>query len=87
MRWPRRRQAPMSCREVGRLLHAFLDGELCDTRAIDVADHLDGCLACGPDADGYRWLKQQLAAMTAPEDPARVDELRRFADQLVEQDG
>lgn len=82
---PRHRSpASLSCREVGRILQAYLDSELDDVRAILVAEHLDACLRCGLDANSYRWLKIQLASM-ALDDDAQLDRLRVFADELLDE--
>ena len=76
-------QRPLSCRSVGRLLQAYLDGELPDARAVLVADHLDACLRCGLEADSYRWLKAQLAGLATPADQQQLERMRRFADRLT----
>jgi anti-sigma factor RsiW len=76
-------QRPLSCRRVGRLLQAYLDGELPDARAVLVADHLDACLRCGLEAESYRWLKTQLAGFAPDADQRQLDRLRRFASRLA----
>jgi anti-sigma factor RsiW len=75
----------LSCRQVGRLLQAYLDGELRDTRAVLVADHLDACLRCGLDAGTYRWLKAQLTGLAPSEDQRQLDRLRAFAQELIDE--
>jgi anti-sigma factor RsiW len=75
----------LSCRQVGRLLQAYLDGELRDARAVLIADHLDACLRCGLEAGTYRWLKEQLAGLTAGDDVRQLERLRDFAQQLVDE--
>jgi anti-sigma factor RsiW len=80
----RRQRSRLSCREVGRLLHAYLDNELNDARAVLLADHLDACLRCGLDASSYRWLKAQLADLEPRDDPAQLERLRGFAEQLID---
>ena len=81
----RRQQAtgPLSCRQVGRLLQAYLDHELPDTRAVLVADHLDACLRCGLEASSYRWLKTRLAGLPGVDD-RQLDRLQAFADALAD---
>jgi anti-sigma factor RsiW len=74
----------LPCRTVGRLLQAYLDSELHDTRAVLLADHLEECLRCGLDASGYRWLKAQLAGLTPHEDVGQLVRLRAFADGLAD---
>jgi anti-sigma factor RsiW len=82
----RRQQAPgpLSCRQVGRLLQAYLDHELADTRAVLVADHLDDCRRCGPEASSYRWLKACLAGLAPGTDDRQLSRLRTFADALTD---
>ena len=76
--------ASLSCRKVGRLLQAYLDGELHDPRSVLVADHLHACLQCGLNASSYRWLKAQLAGL-APDDDRQLGRLRQFADALLDE--
>ena len=75
---------PLSCRQVGRLLQAYLDGELSDARTVLVADHLDTCLRCGLEASSYRWLKTRLAGLAPSTDHGQLDRLRAFADELAD---
>lgn len=75
----------LGCRTVGRLLQAYLDGELIDSRALMVAAHLDACLRCGMDADTFRWLTDRLGELNPGEDPERLAGLRRFAEALASQ--
>jgi anti-sigma factor RsiW len=72
------------CRAVVRLLQAFLDGEIGDLRAIEVAEHLDTCLACGMEADIYRWLKAVTAGLARAHDPQQLERLERFAAALAD---
>jgi anti-sigma factor RsiW len=76
---------PLSCRQVARLLQAYLDGELRDARAVLVADHLDACLRCGLEAGTYRWLMAQLAGLAPSDDTRQLDRLREFANALVDE--
>jgi anti-sigma factor RsiW len=79
----RARRRPLSCRAVGKLLQAYLDGEVPDTAALLVADHLDDCRRCGLEAETYRALVTALAQLSPPEDAERLERLRAFADELV----
>ena len=82
----RRRPRPsLSCRQVGRLLQAYLDGELRGPATVGVADHLADCVPCGLDASSYRWLTAQLAGLAPPADVHQLDRLHRFADQLMDE--
>lgn len=64
---------PLSCRQVGKVLQSFLDGELDDTTAMKVADHLEACRRCGMSADDYLEIKASLGlgAAELPEDSMR----------------
>jgi anti-sigma factor RsiW len=76
-----------TCRQVGRLLQSYLDGELDEDRIAQVGGHLDHCRRCGMEASTYARIKEALAAVQTggalhPEDRLAIDRLRRFADQL-----
>jgi anti-sigma factor RsiW len=83
IRWFRARGGPLSCRAVGKLLQVYLDGEVPDTAALLVADHLDDCRRCGLEADTYRALIASVARFSPQEDAERLERLRSFADELV----
>jgi anti-sigma factor RsiW len=80
-----RPQRPLSCRQVGRLLQAYLDDELVDARRARVAAHLDDCLRCGLDASRYRWLKVRLAELAPRTDERQLARLRVFANTLADE--
>lgn len=87
MRLLRRRTGPMSCKEVGRLLQHYLDGDLDDLRAQRLAEHLDECRRCGLEAETYQRIKASLAARGASPLPAdAVDRLTAFARRLADED-
>jgi anti-sigma factor RsiW len=87
MRLLRRRSGPMTCKEVGRLLQRYLDGDLDDLRAERLAAHLDECLRCGLEAETYQRIKASLAARgTGPLPDDAVDRLTRFAQRLADED-
>lgn len=77
------RSETVDCREIARLVQAFLDGEIADPRAVRVADHLDACLTCGLEADAYRWLKAAVAGLARADDPRQLERLQRFAEALA----
>ena len=77
---------PKDCRAVGRLLQAYLDAELPDTPAADIAAHLEACLACGLEADSYRWLKAAVAGIARADDPRQLERLQVFVEALVSGD-
>lgn len=76
-----------TCREVGRVLQSYLDGELDDLQVRNVTAHLERCRRCGLNADTYARI--QLALWRAgqdrqmrPEDDLAIERLRRFATTL-----
>lgn len=86
----RRRQTrpeTLDCREVARLLQAFLDGEIADPLAVPVADHLQACLTCGMEADTYRWLRAAVAGLARADDPRQLRRLQRFVEALASGEG
>lgn len=84
MRWSFWRRTPgRDCEEVRRLMQSFLDGELPAAEAGRVAAHLEDCRPCGIDADTYRRVKQALARLRVPPDPASLARLERFVDDLT----
>lgn len=80
--WWRREE--LSCREVGKVLQSYLDGELDELRARRVARHLEMCRRCGMAAETYAEIKQTLrrSAGSPPQDA--IDRLRAFGEQLAE---
>jgi anti-sigma factor RsiW len=70
------------CREVGRRLQSYLDGEL-DDGADEIAAHLDACRACGLELETYREVKASLSREQPPVAPDALDRLRSFGDELV----
>jgi len=76
-----------TCREVGRILQTYLDGELDPGRVVKVTAHLEHCRRCGMEADTYERIKESLArvaqqGLIRPEDQLSIERLRRFADNL-----
>lgn len=85
MRWAfwRRSTGRLDCDQVRDLMQSFLDGELPDRDAGRVAAHLHDCDRCGIDADTYRRVKDRLARLRIPADPAALSRLERFVDELT----
>jgi anti-sigma factor RsiW len=73
-----RMTAVATCREVGKLMQTYLDGELDGDDADKVAVHLEHCLRCGMEADAY-----SANGQAHPEDQLAIERLRRFADTLT----
>lgn len=76
---------PLSCREVGKLLQRYLDGEVDDQSARKVGEHLEDCRRCGLEVEVYGEIKAALARQ-APTLPATtLRRLRVFGDQLADE--
>ncbi len=73
-----------TCREVGRVLQAYLDGEVDADSARLVASHLESCLNCGFEAATLRRICKSLRRVELDLDPAAVDRLRRFGEGLID---
>ena len=73
---------PAECRHVGRLIQAYLDGEVDVPAAEEVAAHLDECLDCGLEAETFRQLKAAVRRQGLP-DPESQIRLREFAERLA----
>lgn len=78
--------ASRECVRVGELLQSYLDGEVDDPTAQQIAAHLERCRGCGLEADTYRRLKAVLGTEGRP-DPGALDRLRAFADELASSPG
>lgn len=74
----------LNCREVGLRLQSYLDGEANPLYSVDIEEHLDDCVECGLDADVFRKIKAELSDQASTVDPAVIDRLRQFSDEIVE---
>ena len=75
---------PPDCRQVGRVLQAYLDGELPEERLAEVAEHLRHCDRCGIEADVYREVKRSLGQVAPPPSPSGLERLRAYARSLTD---
>lgn len=73
----------LSCRQVGKVLQQFLDGEVDDAMRGRVADHLDDCRRCGLGADTYLQIKAALARSATEPSPEAMRRLRDFGERLA----
>jgi anti-sigma factor RsiW len=73
-----------SCREVAKVLQAYLDGQTDDTTTMRVARHLEACRRCGLEARTYREIKAALARRVPIIDELALERLRTFATNLTE---
>ena len=78
-----RKKGGVTCLQVARILQRYLDDQLDEGAAAQVADHLDACRRCGLDAESYREIKVALASRTRPPSPEQVERLTSFVAGLV----
>lgn len=77
-----RKKGGVNCMQVARILQRYLDDQLDEGAAIQVADHLDECRRCGLDAESYRQVKVALAGRSRPPTPDQVERLSTFVSEL-----
>lgn len=80
-----RRSDQASCREVSRLLQAYLDGQVDELNARRVSRHLDACRRCGLEAEVYARIKDALGAGDPAVPSVPLARLRDFARRLAEE--
>ena len=78
------REAMASCREVGRVLQSYLDGQVDDLTARRVSAHLEACRHCGLEAHVYTALKDALARRATRVDPLVIERIQSFGRDLIE---
>lgn len=72
-----------SCREVARVVQAYLDGECDAPTALQVRAHLDRCPPCAVEVEVIEQIKQALAqGRCCGADPEVVDRLRSYVRRL-----
>lgn len=83
-----RRSKELSCREVGEVLHGYLDRELDDADRVIVAEHLEKCRECGLEASTYERIKAALVQPAAQQtvDADALERLRNFGSSLAADD-
>lgn len=79
----RKSDRPLSCRQVGKVIQHFLDGEVDADMRLRVADHLDDCRRCGLSADTYLQIKAALARSVTEPTADALDRLRTFGQRLA----
>jgi anti-sigma factor RsiW len=77
------RRDELGCREVGRVLQSYLDGELDQLLAHRVVRHLDMCRRCGMAAETYTEIKHALQRSAGSPPPGTIARLRAFGEQLT----
>jgi len=79
-----RRRRRLSCRQVGRSLQEFLDGEIDDDQRITrLREHLEACRDCGLEAETYRSLQAAIRRQVPPITSPELDRLRDFGARLA----
>lgn len=76
-------ERPLTCREVGKLLQRYLDGETDEHATDKVAEHLEDCRRCGLEAAIYREITASLARQAPALAETTLARLRRFGHQLA----
>jgi anti-sigma factor RsiW len=74
---------PLTCREVGRLLQRYLDGDTDGHVTARVAEHLEDCRRCGLEAEIYREIKASLVRRAPILPETTLARLRDFGDRLA----
>ena len=84
--WGRRNTPEVNCREVGKVLQSYLDGDLDEDFAGKIAAHLEACKDCGLEFETYHQIKSSLARRMPEVDPAAVERLRAFGARITGED-
>lgn len=79
--------AELSCREVGKVLQWYLDGELNEADVPALREHLEKCKDCGLEAETYQAISASLSRRQPDVDTDALDRLRTFGRQLVDAEG
>ena len=81
----RRGNTEVNCREVGRVLQSYLDGDVESDFADKIAAHLEKCKDCGLEYETYSRIKDSLAGQSNDEiDADAIARLRDFGRDLTE---
>lgn len=80
-RW--RADRPMNCKQVGRRLQRYLDGDVDDLTARRIMRHLDDCRRCGMEAAAYTEIRASLARRGHDVPDDAVARLRDFGERLI----
>jgi anti-sigma factor RsiW len=61
-----------TCRSVREQLSAFLDDEVSDADAVDIARHVSRCEACAAELEGIRLARDAVRSLPSLKPPARL---------------
>ncbi len=78
-----RRSADVTCREVGRALQSYLDGDVETDFAAKIAEHLEKCKDCGLEEETYQQIKDSLARQQPGVDDEAIERPREFGRKLT----
>ena len=80
----RKASTEVNCREVGRVLQSYLDGDVESDFAEKIAAHLEKCKDCGLEYETYARIKDSLSGMNNDEiDADAIARLRDFGRNLT----
>ena len=80
----RRASSEVNCREVGRALQSYLDGDVESDFAEKIAAHLEKCKDCGLEYETYMRIKDSLADRQNDQlDADAIARLREFGKNLA----
>ena len=75
----------INCREVGRRLQSYLDGELDGDRMEKIKAHLDDCVHCGLELDVFAAIKTDLSMLAVPAESDALKRLREFSTRVAQE--
>ena len=81
--WFRRRRSEVNCREVGKALQSYLDGDVEPDFAEKIAEHLEACRRCGLAHETYSQIKSSLGSRRTQVNDDVVARLRDFGESLT----
>ena len=79
----RRASTEVNCREVGRVLQSYIDGDVESDFATKIAAHLEKCKDCGLEYETYSRIKASLANQPSTVDADAIARLRDFGRDLT----
>ena len=82
-RFVQRDEQPMSCAEVGTLVHEYLDGVLDPKRSARLKAHIEDCRRCGLEVETYERIKQTLATRRGTVEADSLARLKAFGERIA----
>ncbi len=81
--WTHRSSSLARCREVRRVINAFVDGQVEEEFTAKIAEHLEDCRRCGLAAEVYANIKQSLQSTPPTVDHDAIERLREFGSDIA----